>query len=426
VAEAGGEPTPVTELDLEIYNSHRHPRFLPDGRHFLFLARGGTEDLSTLMLGSIDESSLREIVKTPTNAEYSAGRLLFTRGDTLMAQPFDLDRLELSGEATPLVEGILSVSGAALAIFSVSDNGLLAYNSGELNPEVPLEWRDRSGNLLSTIGGPATFGTIALSPDGRQVMSVIFDSGGGGNLWLTDIETGLRSRFTFETMSNYGMDWSPTCERLIFSALHSNRFELNRKAVGGVGETESLLGREQDMILCSVSPDERFALIHQTRPGTSRDLVLLPLSEDAEAAAFRETDADERCGDFSPDGRWIAYTSNESGRYEIYVAPFPGAGRRWQVSQDGGLFPQWRADGREIVYTRQNGQLMAAEITTGSDSLQMGALRPLFQIHPPRPDGTSFALAPDGEKLLVWSNKQRDSETVVNLIVNWPAELEGP
>lgn len=426
VAAAGGEPVVVTEIESGIHNSHRHPRFLPDGRHFLYLARGPTEEESALMLGSLEDPVSRELLRTPTNAQYSAGWLLFSRGSTLMAQRFDPDRLELTGEATPLVEGILTVSGAALGIFSTSDSGLLAYNTGVLNPEVPLEWRDRSGNVLNTVGEPANFGPIALSPDGKQVISDIFDPGGLSNLWLTDVETGLRSRFTFETMSNFGLDWSANGDSVIFSALHNNRFVINRKAVGGVGDTELLVDRAEDTILCSVSPDERSVLIHQTLPGTSRDLMLLNLSEGGESKPFRQTEADERCGSFSPDGRWVAYSSNESGRYEVYVAPFPEAGRRWQVSQESGLFPQWRSDGREIVFTQQNGQLMAAEIAFGSESLQPGKLQPLFQIQPPRPDGTSFALAPDGEKLLVWSNKQRNSETVVNLVVNWPAELENP
>jgi serine/threonine protein kinase len=426
VPAGGGESTPITEVDGEVHNSHRHPRFLPDGRHYLFLARGGTEEQSALMLGSIDDATFREVVKTPTNAQYSQGWLLYTRGATLMAQPFDTDRLELEGEATPLVEGILTASSAALAIFSTSDTGLLAYNSGELSPEVPLEWVDRSGNTVSTIGEPAVFGPIALSPDGSRAISVIFDSGGIGNLWLTDVETGLRSRFTFEALTNFGLGWSPSGDAVIYSALHNSRFEVNRKSVLGVGETELLVDREEDLILCSVSPDERSILVHQTRPGTNRDLMVLRIDGTGEAIPFRQTEADERCGAFSPDGSWVAYTSNESGRYEIYVTPFPGPGRQWQISDEGGLFPQWRADGREIVYSRQNGELMVAEVRIGTDSLQPGGQRLLFQIHPPRPDGTSFALAPDGERLLVWSNRQRNSETVVNLFVNWPAKLEAP
>ena len=194
--------------------------------------------------------------------------------------------------------------------------------------------------------------------------------------------------------------------------------------MGGVGETENLVDREEDLVLCDVSPDEVSMLVHQTRPGTSRDLMILTMGASVESTAYRETAADERCGSFSPDGRWIAYTSNESGRYEIYVAPFPWTGRRWQVSEEGGLFPQWRSDGREIVYTRQNGELVAAAIEIGTDSLQPSGTQVLFRIHPPIPSGASFALAPDGEKLLVWSNKLRESETVVNLVVNWPAELD--
>ena len=169
--------------------------------------------------------------------------------------------------------------------------------------------------------------------------------------------------------------------------------------------------------------DERSLLFFQTSPDTSRDLWVWTISGEEEPTPFRQSEADERCGAFSPDGHWIAYSSNESGRYEVYVSPFPGPGRRWQVSPDGGLFPQWRADGREVVYTRQDGQLMAAQVSTGSESLHAGGVQPLFRIHPPRPDGTSFALAPDGERLLVWTTKQRQSETVLNLVVNWPESL---
>ena len=154
--------------------------------------------------------------------------------------------------------------------------------------------------------------------------------------------------------------------------------------------------------------------------------MIMPTSGDEEPFTFMETGFDEWEPAFSPDGRWITFSSNESGHEEVYVTPFPGPGRQWQISDQGGLFPQWRADGREIVYTRVNGELMAAEVRIGTDSLQPGGQQLLFQIHPPRPDGTSFALAPDGERLLVWSNRQRNSETVVNLFVNWPADLENP
>jgi serine/threonine protein kinase len=423
VSADGGEPTPVTELVSEVHNSHRHPRFLADGQHFIYLARGATDSESAIMLRSLDGSIDRELVRTPTQGEMAAGRLLFTRGNALMAQPFDSDRLELAGEATALVEDLLLIQGAALGIFSASDTGLLAYNSGVLNPEVSLEWRDRSGNILSTVGEPALFGPIALSPDGKQVMSVNFDAGGIGSFWLTEVETGLRTRFTFDPDSDYGLAWSRDSENLFFSVRRNKKFEIYRKAVSGVGDMELLRSEASDTVLSSVSPDGRTVLFHRTSPGTARDLLVWTIDGEQEPQAFRQTEADERYGSFSPDGKWIAYSSNESGSYEVYVAPFPGPGRRWQVSQAGGIFPQWRADGREIFFSQADGHLMAAPVTTGDGSMQVGTVESLFRIHPPRPDGPSFGVAPDGQHLVVWTNLQRHSETVINLVVNWPAEL---
>ena len=423
VSADGGEPEPLTERDIEVHNSHRHPRFLPDGYHFLYTARSGNEEQSTLMLANLANPAIGEIVRSPTQGEIAAGHLLFTRGDTLMAQPFDTDSFELTGTATPLVEEILTISGAALGVYSASDSGLLAYNTGELNPEVSLEWRDRDGTLQSTLGEPATFGPLTLSPDGKTVVSVIFNSMGISELWATDVQTGLRSRLTFDTLSNFGLDWSGEGNDLFFSAQGENGFEINRFVPGGTGETELLHTQDHDLILCSVSPDGKDVLVWQNHPNTNRDLLVRTIGEEGDPKVFRQTEADERCGDFSPDGRWIAYSSNDSGRYEVYIAPYPGPGRRWQVSQQSGLFPQWRSDGRELVFTRQNGQIMAAEIRSDSDKLQVGALQPLFRIHPPRPDGTSFALAPDGQSLLVWTNRQLHTKTVINLFVNWPATL---
>jgi Tol biopolymer transport system component len=424
VSADGGEPTAVTSITVGRHNSHRHPRFLPDGRHFLYQARGDSDNESAVMVGSLDDGSSREVVASSTQAEYASDRLLFTRGDTLMVQPFDPNRLELSGEAAPLAEKILTDTGAALAIFSASESGLLAYQAGGLDPGVTLEWRDRQGTSLGLLGEKAIFGPITLSPDGKQVASVIFDSGGLGDIWLTEVETGLRTRFAFDTPGDVGFAWSPNSESLILSSRRGSSFAIHRQAVGGVGEMELLYESEQDKILCSISPDGQSALFFSSTKGTSRDLWSWSLEEGGEPAVFRQTEADERCGIFSPDGRWVAYSSNESGRYEVYVTPFPGPGRRWQVSSDGGLFPQWRADGREVLYSQTNGQLVAIGVEPGVDTLNIGQAQPLFRIHPPRPDGSNFALAPEGDRILLWTNLQQQADTVVNLVVNWPEDLE--
>ncbi|MGB3564715.1 MAG: protein kinase, partial [Thermoanaerobaculia bacterium] len=272
VSMDGGEPTAVTSITVGRHNSHRHPRFLPDGRHFLYQARGDSDSESAVMVGSLDDGSSRELVASSTQAEYASDRLLFTRGDTLMAQPFDPDRLELSGEAAPLAEKILTVTGAALAIFSASEPGLLTYQAGGLDPGVTLEWRDRQGASLGTLGEKAIFGPITLSPDGQQVASVIFDSGGLGDIWLTEVETGLRTRFTFDTPSDIGLAWAPNSEDLILGTRRGASFAIHRQAVGGVGEKELLYESEQDKILCSVSPDGQSALFFSSTKGTNRDL----------------------------------------------------------------------------------------------------------------------------------------------------------
>jgi WD40 repeat protein len=373
-------------------------------------------------LGSLDGSTDRELVSSPAQADYASGHLLFARGDTLMSQPFDVDRLVLSGEAMPLVDKIMVLPDAAVAIFSASQSGLLAYQTGEVVLGTRLELRDRQGEILHQIGEPVVFGQMALSPDGKIVAAVHYDSGGLSDLWLTEIDTGLRNRFTFESGANLWMAWHPDGKSLFFSSTSGAGSNLYRKDVGGAGEMEALFESDQTRLPCSVSPDGQSVLIWEVIPGTGSDIWTWSLADGGEPRPFRQTEADERCGSFSPDGRWVAYYSTEVGqrRSQVYVTPFPGPGRRWQISTNGGLYPQWTADGRELVYTEPNGQLVAVEVNPGEDTIHVGQAQPLFRIHPPQPDGPNFALTPDGEHVLLWTNPRDQADTVLNLVVNWP------
>ncbi len=354
VSESGGTPTDVTSLDPELKeDSHRHPRFLPDGRHFLYLARvGGGSGDNAVMVASIDGGPSKLVVRSPAAAEYASGHLLFLRGATLMAQPFDLGKLELSGEARPVAEDVYLVAPAtAVAVFSASTDGTLVYQAGGSAATRRLVWRDREGRVAGLLGEEGRYWDLALSPTGDQAAVNVSGRSGQADTWVFDLARGVGTRLTFDPHDEWGLAWSPDGRTLVFASDRQGHFyDLYSIAVGGTEPEQLLYPSDTTKVPASISPDGQWLLFAEQTRETGWDLWLLPLHGERTPRPFIKTRFDQPMASFSPDGRWVAYGSNESGRMEVYVVPFPGPGRKWQISTQGGSWPQWRRDGREIFY----------------------------------------------------------------------------
>jgi serine/threonine protein kinase len=432
VSAAGGEPTPITEFNTERSdNSHRHPRFLPDGDHFLYLARvGNATEGNSIMVRSLSDGTEKELVRGPAAASYASGHLLYLRETTLMAHPFDPGALEFTGDAFPIAENVLNLTaGAAHAVFSASDNGILVFQQGEQQGGFSIEWVDRAGRNQEPVGDLAVYQEVSLSPDGRSAaVSVAPDAGGVLDIWLYDLQRGIRSRFTFDSTSDQTPVWSPDNRNIVFSSNRKGNYDLYRKSTVGSGEVELLLEAEGEQFAYSFSPDGRFLSYVSVLPpdgsGAQKiDTWILPLTGDRKPFPFLETEFIEAHARFSPDGRWVAYASDESGRFETYVRPFPGPGRRWQVSTNGGYFPHWRHDGKEIIYTTPAGSVMAAEISARRETFEVGAVEQLFETRPPNPGFERMSPAGNHKKFLSLDFTGDQPDTPLTLVVNWTAEI---
>jgi hypothetical protein len=421
----GGVPAPVTELDSEREEiSHRYPRFLPDNEHFLYLNRSGAgpeTGTTEIWVASLAGGEPRQLIETNSQAEYAQGHLLFASGSSLVAQPFDADRLELRGEARPVLESLLVLARPAVAAFSVSQQGTLAYQEAGLRTE--LAWYDRGGSRVDTLAGAEFYEGVALSPDQQWVIAVIHDiERGDGSLWLFDLGTGIRKRFTFDTAQERLPVWSRDGRRVFFLSTRDRSRSIYVKEVDGSGE-ETLLYRatEGDPMPMSASPDGRFLAMASVT--TQADLMLLPLDGSGAAVPLVSTEFDEFGAQISPDGRWVAYCSNESAVYEVYVQPFPGPGIRRQVSLAGGLEPRWRGDGRELLFTTEDGKLMSAEVDGVGDRFEVKGVQELFETPRRAPGSWQFDVTADGELFLMEVVSETDLQPSIRVVMNWTSEL---
>jgi Tol biopolymer transport system component/tRNA A-37 threonylcarbamoyl transferase component Bud32 len=427
VSASGGAPTAASVLGTGELG-HIRPNLLPDGRHFLYSTIGPHPGSGgPIYLGSLDSPERKLLFNaTSANAVYSQGFLLFLRETTLVAQPFDARRLTLTGDAFPIAEHIrTSTSTQPYAYFSASPNGALAFQTGSTSANLRLLWFDRTGKQIGVLGDPAAYLSLELSPDGaRASVSIPDEAGKGRDIWIYDVARGLRTRFTFDPADEVDSVWSPDGSRIVFDSRRKSSFDLYQKASNGGGSEEILLGDNLDKSPESWSPDGRFILYSSSSASRNNDLFVLPLSGDRKPFPLMQNRFNEPDGRFSPDGRWVAYTSNESGRYEIYVASYPGPGGNWQISTAGGTYPRWRHDGSEIFYVAPDNELMAAEVKSKATGFEVGAVKPLFVGRILTRGNYQYDVSPDGQRFLVATVPDQAVSEPITVVLNWTAGLK--
>jgi Tol biopolymer transport system component len=416
VAASGGTATAVTALEKG-EEGHSWPQFLPDGRHLLYLAVGTDATKSGLYVRELGSSKRTLILKTPVRAAWSPpGYLLFVREASLYAQRMNPNSFQLEGEPALVAEEVSNNEGNGRAAFAVSESGVLVHRGRLFLLAQQLAWYDREGKRLRTIGTPGAYWTVALSPDEKSAMLVVGRSG-SADTWIMDLATGVLNRLTLDSQSSYSVagPWSPD----------SQRVAVNRAFRGGVNELTVASGKSKRLVPDSLfandwSPDGNSLLCTDD---SSHRLSLLPLAGDSTPRTVLDTPYRKQDFRFAPGGQWVAYSSEESGRLEVFVASFPSFTEKRQISSGGGSTPFWRKDGRELFYVAADRRLMSAEIKAGP-RIEGSVPKALFQL--PRRDyavGTAMAATGDGKRFLVLEGGQQDQQPQIMVVLNWAAGL---
>jgi Tol biopolymer transport system component len=433
VSASGGTPTPVTTLDeSKKETSHRHPWFLPDGQRFLYAA-ASTSPGHTIYAGSLDGRVKTQVTTSDTQATYANGYVLFVRQSTLLALPFDASRLEVTGEPAVAARDLAMNPGAAIGDFSASATGVLTFRRGTSGVLTQLVWVDRTGRPLETVGEPSDQTAVQLSNDGRAAAISVFDpSKGARDIWIQDFARRVRTRFTFSAADDWSSAWAPDGRDLVYSSSPSGLLDMYRKATDGAG-TEEMVGKNvgNNRYVSSWSPDGRLLMYEtgRTRAQTGNDIWVVQRSGDGEPQPFLRTAFNETDGQFSPDGRWVAYTSDESGRDEIAVVPFPGPGGKWQISTGGGGQARWGPGGRELFFLEGGTKLMAVALTERGAALEVGPVRMLFEARFRTENylgygvGDVYDVSPDGRFLINIVNSEQPVQTPITVITNWTSLL---
>jgi eukaryotic-like serine/threonine-protein kinase len=418
VSDSGGTPTQITHLDASRQEfGHRYPAFLPDGKHFLFVGvrQGGDH---TTWVGSVDGSAPKEVRKGQTGSVYAApGYLLFRdQNDVVLAQRFDVARLATLGDPVQVARDVYGTN--------IGYPNLAADRQGTLAMQLPerrrcrLEWRERNGIISEGAGVFDMVGLMSFSPDGKRIVT---NGEAGRDLWVLDLGQGIPRRLTFTDEYKSSMVWSPDGSQVLYSTqVRQTNYEARLKNVGG-GQEDTLVYHGPGLFSTPTtwSKDGRWAVISRSDSTGNQDLWILPMHGGGSPRPYLESPFTEDDGQISPDGRWLGYTSNESGHNEVYVGSFPEARAKYQISNGGGADVHWSADGRELFYRGENAMLVSVPVQTGT-GFEPGIPKPLFRI----PPGTvSLLPAPDGKRFLISIQDESTEESALEVILNWPELL---
>jgi serine/threonine protein kinase/Tol biopolymer transport system component len=428
VPASGGTPTPISKPDASRgEQSHRWPMFLPDGKHYLYLAANfsGQKGVNAIFVGSLDSNEKLFVVDATANASYAApGYLLFPRGKNLFAQRFDLKRFALTGEPTTILTELQYQQLVRRAVFAVSDSGLLVAQTG--GGAVALSqpvWFDRKGNEAGVVSKPDVYQNLSIAPNGKSVAVDRTDMDSqnqNSDIWTHELQRETAKRLTFDPSTHVVPVWSPDAARLVFSSNQKYNFDLYVKNSDGSQEDTSIVHDDHDKNPNDWSRSGKYILY--TR-GSDLWFVTYP---ELKSSQFLKAPGVLRNGQFSPDGKWVAHASNETGKWEIYVTSFPEPRGKWQVSTGGGEQPRWRGDGKELFYLSSDRKMMAAPVITGAN-FDVGTPAALFQSTPRQPVSTNdqfvYDVSRDGQRFLILTPLKQSESAPMSIVLNWTAKL---
>jgi Tol biopolymer transport system component len=438
VPSGGAQASPIGTLPAGLA-SFNFPTFLPDGDHLIVYGAGASEDAAGLYVVSLDNGQATRIGFAESGAAFAAqdGLLLFVRQGTLLAQAFDPATLSLSGEPVAVADRIETNEIPGFNAFSLSSTGTLAYGmSASGGGMLQLNWVDRVGKLLQIAGPLANYRGIDLSRDGMLIAAHHHERSLQGDIWITELARGTTSRFTYDaSQENSSPVWSPDGKFVAFASLRQSKWGLYRKPTDNAGAEERLLESDDTVLPQSWSPDGQ-SIVYTRFTARPPDLFLLPLSGDRKPIALLDRPFIETYGQVSPDGKWLAYESNETGTDEVYVQPFPRGAGKWKVSTNGGSFPRWRRDGRELFYLSQylsqqtSAKMMSVAVKATETTFDASAPKELFDSANPNLNHNGpylpYAVSPDGQRFLLPQSPASGTQATapVVVVINWAAGLQ--
>jgi predicted Ser/Thr protein kinase len=425
VMASGGTATPASKLDTNRGElSHRWPMFLPDGTHYLYMAANfaGRKGVDGIFVGSLDSNEKRFVVEAAANAAFAApGYLIFYRDKALLAQRFDVKRFALTGEAATILNDIEFQPQVKRAVFGASETGLLVAQTGSGVALSQLIWFDRNGKELGALGKPDVFGNVSLAPNGKSVAVSMTDiASQNTDIWTYDLQGDSAKRLTFDPSADSVPIWSPDAARLVFASNRLSFNDLYVKNSDGAQEEKNVLQDDIDKFPNDWSRDGKYILYTRHADLWFENLPKL------EKSLFLKAPSLLRNGQFSPDGKWVAYASNETGKWEIYVTSFPEPRGKWQVSVGGGEQPRWRGDGRELFYLSSDSKVMAVPVTIGAN-FEARTPVALFQAAPRQPipifDLFVYDVSRNGQRFLINTQVKQPDSAPMSIVLNWTAKL---